>query len=205
VQRLLCPTVVGRDAELSHLSDALARAGGGEGSALFLRGEAGIGKTRLAREAVAMARRDGRAALMGRAVQGQSNAPFRAIAAALNSWFRESGGLDAPELAPFRPILATLVPEWRDGDPVEGTDSLVLLAEAVLRLLDAIGRRSDGCLLVLEDLHWADPETLSTLDYLAENLESEPLTVLGSLRAETSGPDGRPAAACTFDFVLTAA
>ena len=47
-----------------------------------------------------------------------------------------------------------------------------------------------GCLLVLEDLHWADGETLALLEYLADNLSAERVLCVGTLRDE----DGAAAA-----------
>ena len=182
---LLCPSLIGREAELEAIKAALASAGSRQGSAVFLQGEAGVGKSRLVREGVAEARRARSSVLVGRAVQGQNTVAFRPIAEALNSYFRDVGPPDLPELEPFRPILSTLVPEWRRGDRAGVDDSVVLLAEAILRLLHAVGQRG-GCLLVLEDLHWADPETLSIVEYLAENLGSEPVMCLGTLRTEAS-------------------
>jgi predicted ATPase len=44
--------------------------------------------------------------------------------------------------------------------------------------------RSRGCLLVLEDLHWADPETLAVLEYLADHLAGERLACVATLRGE---------------------
>jgi DNA-binding CsgD family transcriptional regulator len=186
-KNLLCPSLIGREADLDEIRAALTDAGSGAGSAVFVRGEAGVGKSRLVREGVAEARRGRWSVMFGRAVQGQSTVPFRPIAEALNSYFRDEGPPDLPELEPFRPILATLVPEWRQADRPGVDDSIVLLAEAVLRLLHAVGQRRGGCLLVLEDLHWADPETLAIVEYLAENLMPEPVVCLGTLRPE-AGP-----------------
>jgi class 3 adenylate cyclase len=183
---LLCPSLIGRDHDLEEIRAALAGAGSHEGSAVFVQGEPGVGKSRLVREGVAEARRARCSVLVGRAVQGHSNMAFRPIAEALNSYFRDEGPPDLPELEPFRPILATLVPEWRRGDRAGVEDSVVLLAEAVLRLLGALGQRGGGCLLVLEDLHWADPETLSIVEYLAENVTAAPVVCLGTLRSEAS-------------------
>jgi predicted ATPase len=45
-------------------------------------------------------------------------------------------------------------------------DSMVALAEAALRFLRAIANNRGG-VVVLEDLHWADPETLTIVEYLA--------------------------------------
>ena len=61
--------------------------------------------------------------------------------------------------------------------------SLVFLGEAVLRLLRALSAQA-GCLLVLEDLHWADGETLALLEYLADNLSAERVLCVGTLRDE---------------------
>ena len=75
---MLCPSVVGRAAELSWLSAALDGLADGRGGCVFLIGEPGIGKSRLADEVTAEAgRRDiwvlnGRASPTGRAVPYQS-------------------------------------------------------------------------------------------------------------------------------------
>ncbi|MFY9774786.1 MAG: ATP-binding protein, partial [Trebonia sp.] len=53
---LRCPVVIGRGAEIDALRTALAAAGGGIGGVVFLTGEAGIGKSRLASELAAAAR-----------------------------------------------------------------------------------------------------------------------------------------------------
>jgi hypothetical protein len=68
--------------------------------------------------------------------------------------------------------LGRLVPEWLLTEPVSVAESPVVLGEGLLRLLRVLaGKR--GCLLVLEDLHWADPESLAVLEYLADNVATE--------------------------------
>ncbi len=185
---MLCPVLVGRSAEVADLDAALAAvAQERRGTALFLIGEAGVGKSRLAREALAMARRRRFSVLWGRATSSGRQVAFRPLAEALLSQFRDAGPPECPELEPFRPILARLVPEWRTNVNERADDSIVLLAEAVLRVLRALGR-AHGCLLVLEDLHWADPDTLSIVEYLTDNLASEPIACLCTLRPEESSP-----------------
>ena len=89
----------------------------------------------------------------------------------------------APGLAPFRPILGRLIPEWRlSGEPA-GEVSLVVLGEAVLRVLAAVNE-GVGCVLVLEDLHWADADTVEVVEYLADNVADQPILCLISLRDE---------------------
>ena len=97
------------------------------------------------------------------------------------------GGLPgSAELDPFRPALGRLVPQWRQPQSAAGDESLVFLGEATLRLLHVLSP-DIGCLLVLEDLHWADRETLALLEYLADNLSAERVLCVGTLRDEEGG------------------
>ncbi|MGH8910169.1 MAG: ATP-binding protein [Egibacteraceae bacterium] len=180
MRQVLCPVLVGRDEELSTLTAALDRAAKGRGGTVMLLGEAGIGKSRLAREAAAAARTRGFTALCGRAVPGRASA-FRALAEALLSALRDRRLPVAPELDPFRSALGRLVPQWRSGHELADEGSDVVLAEGVLRLLRHLGGER-GCLLVLEDLHWADPETLAVVEYLTDNLSAEPVLCVGTIR-----------------------
>jgi hypothetical protein len=184
---VLATRVVGRDRELGALRSALAAATERRGSVGFLVGEAGIGKSRLAQLTAADAERGGMAVLRGRAVRTATPVAYRPLAEALCSAVRVGGVPDAPALRPFRATLGRLIPEWHVDGQGRVEDSVVPLAEAVLRFLRemADGR---GCLVVLEDLHWADPETLTILEYLADNLTSEAVFCLGTLRAEGHPP-----------------
>jgi DNA-binding CsgD family transcriptional regulator len=185
---VLCPVLVGRSMEVEELRAAVtAVAEKRLGSTLFLLGEAGVGKSRLAREALDMARRRRFNVLWGRATPATSQVAFRPLTEALLSQFREAGPPESPELEPFRPILARLIPEWRANSSEQADESIVLLAEAVLRVLRVLSG-THGCLIVLEDLHWADPDTMAIVEYLADNLVSEPVVCLGTLRSEESSP-----------------
>ena len=80
---------------------------------------------------------------------------------------RRAGARGLPR--PPRPDRARLA--RRSGPSAD--DSPVLLGEGMARLLGVLGR-DRGCVLVLEDLHWADPETLDAVDYLADALSRRP-------------------------------
>lgn len=179
----LCPSVIGRDREILEVTAALHGAAESRGSARFLVGEAGIGKSRLVRETIAAAQDLRMQVLLGRATQSSGTIAFRPFSEALFAYFRDQHLPEAPELEPFRGSLSRLVPQWRQGDQRKADDSVVMLAEAILRLLRVVARNG-GCLLVLEDLHLADPETLSIVEYLSENLGSEPVLLLCSVRSE---------------------
>ncbi|MGM1064946.1 ATP-binding protein [Saccharothrix sp. Mg75] len=188
------PVVVGRDEELRLLERVLADAGAHRGHAVFLVGEPGIGKTRLARYAAGAAFDRGMRVLRGRGSTIGPIVPFRPLAEALMSLLRAGDGPDLRELGPYQPALGRLVPEW-GGEEQRPAHSVVVLAEAVLRLLALVGR-TRPCLVVLEDLHDADAETLAVVDYLVDNLDQVPAALVVTTRADP-GP--------TLDVVRLAA
>lgn len=182
----LSARVVGRDAEIEHLRGALDAAIAGSGSMVFLVGEAGIGKSRLAAEVAADAGRRGLPVLRGRAVPTSTPVPYRPLAEALCSAVR--GGIaTGDDLGAYRRTLGRLVPEWQTESPLPVDDSVVALAESVLRFLRVAGG-SRGCVVVLEDLHWSDPDTLRVAEYLADNLLSERALCVVTLRDEQPSP-----------------
>ncbi|MFD5783945.1 LuxR C-terminal-related transcriptional regulator, partial [Streptomyces sp. NPDC126933] len=111
-------------------------------------------------------------------------APLRPLTEALMPLSRGGQPLDEASLGPYRPVLGRLIPDWRDGTQPDQS-SMVVLGEAVLRLLAATGRGS-GSVLILEDLHDADTETLAVVEYLIDNLEQLPVMLLATVRAEPS-------------------
>ncbi|WNV87264.1 LuxR C-terminal-related transcriptional regulator [Umezawaea sp. Da 62-37] len=112
--------------------------------------------------------------------------PFRPISEALSPLTSESGLPTDPELAPHRASLARFLPEWRDTTAFGDEESLLVVAEGLLRLLAVLGR-GVGCLIVLEDLHDADAETLAIVDHLADNLVGLPVVLLTTARSQ-AGP-----------------
>ncbi|OIK27461.1 helix-turn-helix transcriptional regulator [Streptomyces malaysiense] len=182
------PAVIGRGAELALLDASLAAARDGDGRAVFLLGEAGIGKSRLAAECAFRGFTRGLAVLRGRSgATGGAAAPFRPVAEALMSFVRLGGLPEDAELAPYRSALGGLLPEWRTAGHAAAPASPVETAEATLRLLATIARDlarhpHPGCLLVLEDLQDADTETLALVEYLCDNIRGLPILLLATLR-----------------------
>lgn len=168
---------------MAVLRGALADLSEGRGGAVFLVGEPGLGKTRLLRETALAAADTDQLVLRGRATT--PSAQFRALSEALFSVLRHRGVPEFPELAPYRYALSRLVPEWRMHRVLGPDDSLVVLAEAVLRLLRSAGR-GQGCVLLLDDLHEADVDTLAVVDYLVDNLADEPVVLVGTVRPDPS-------------------
>lgn len=122
--RLTGVPTVGRDGELALLNQAIAEVGQGHGGTVFILGEAGIGKSRLLREAERAGVAAGAVVLRGRASNPSSQ--FWPLAEALFSVLRKPGAPDAPELAPYRSALSRLVPEWRVRRLSGADDSLLV-------------------------------------------------------------------------------
>lgn len=181
--------MVGRASELAALRGRLELLRvAGTGSLVVVAGEPGVGKSRLMRELAAVAEEAGVAVLSGRAVP--NGEPYRPLVEALSRALRDRGLPDDDALRPYLPVLAAVLPDAEVAggrtDPRGGG----VLGEAVLRLLAALagGRTSGGTLLVLEDLHWVDPDTLTVLTYLAHAADSAPLLIVVTSREERGLP-----------------
>ncbi|MEV7026072.1 AAA family ATPase, partial [Kitasatospora sp. NPDC093558] len=185
--RITSPVTIGRQAEISLLETALTQLRQSAGRTVFLVGEPGIGKSRLVDHCVREAAERGLPVLRGRGSTTGGGTPFRPLLEALSSHFRTNGNPPTdPELAPYRSALGRFVPEWRNARNATApghTESVVELAEALLRLLTTIGRNS-GCVLALEDLHWADSESVAVAEYLADNLAQSPILLLATVRTD---------------------
>lgn len=180
VQPMLCPIVVGRERELELLEARIADVASGVGGVIGLVGEAGVGKTRLCAEVTRRAEEAGMTVLAGRAVPSETPVPYRPLTEALLGAFRSSAPPDTPELVGFRGQLGRLVPAWRSDDAGGADESPVLLGEALVRLLSGLAN-GKGCVVILEDLHWADAETLAVVDYVIDaSREERVLTVCTS-------------------------
>ncbi len=188
MESLLCPVLIERSVELKKLSTALDEAAQSRGQTIFVTGDAGVGKSRLVREAAELASDRGFHVLTGRGTESTVPVPYRPITEALMGAARSGVTPESPRLTDYRSALGTLVPEWRQPQDRTGHISAMILGEAVLRLLTQPGWH--GGLLVLEDLHWADPETLSFVEYLTDNIGGTTVLCLITQR----DVDGSPAA-----------
>ncbi|WP_460806246.1 ATP-binding protein [Micromonospora zhanjiangensis] len=175
--------LTGRALELRLLDEALAESQAGRGSAIFITGEDGIGRSRLALEAEQRAAAAGIRVLRGRGSSVGPVTPLRPLTEALLSLLRGADPPDVAGLGPYLPVLGRLVPDWISRGPEPDGESMIILAEAVLRLT-AVAGRDRGCLLVLDDLQDADPQTLAVVEYLADNLGEQPTVLLATVRDE---------------------
>jgi DNA-binding CsgD family transcriptional regulator len=158
--------LVGRRRELERIDRLVAALGEGRTDAIVLVGEAGIGKTALADRAAEQARRVGATITIGRAVPVTIEQPLQPVLAAL-------GRIVEPAEAAARSVIEATV-----GDPVS------LLLQRTLGRIDALDGRT---LLVLEDLHWADPATLTLVHHLTTRADARRLCLVATSRPPLPG------------------
>jgi ATP/maltotriose-dependent transcriptional regulator MalT len=165
---------VGRRGVLEQLSARLDEAFEGRGAVVMVVGELGIGKTAIARELTARARQRGATVLAGACFEGDWQPAYAPWVQALSPYLERSGlaGLLGASAAPLPPDEARL-----------------RLFDAVSRLLAAIAD-AGPVVLVLDDLHWADPDTLRLLRYVARATRELPVLIVGAYRDPDTGDQG---------------
>jgi DNA-binding CsgD family transcriptional regulator/tetratricopeptide (TPR) repeat protein len=183
--RAMSPVLIGRQAEMARLVEALAVAAEGGSSVALVAGEAGVGKTRLVCEFANRARERGFRVCVGRChdLGGEvwPLAPLREILASL------AEELDAETLdlvvGAARDSLVRLVPELgAEGDGSTPVSS-ERLGELVIGVFDRLARRGP-LVLVVEDLHWADATTRMLFSALARTRRVRPLLLVGTFRSD---------------------
>ena len=173
---------VGRADGLAAIRYAIARASAGRGSLVLVAGEAGIGKTRLADEAV-RPHADDRLVLWGACSEGDGAPPYWPWTEALKPLI---GSIALP------PEVVSLFPDLAPRGarrPQAVADEIRFRAfNLVADLLDEVGRRRP-VVLVLDDLHWADPSSLELLRTLARRAGTSHFALVATYRDTDVDPD----------------
>jgi len=197
--------LIGREKELALVADRLERALEGEGAVLALVGEAGIGKTRLRSETTRRAAEAGFAVVIGRGFDHRKEVPLGPALELVRRLFgvedtdgpeetsrKIEDGLPDVELgATDRVALAAdLGARPRASSSNAGPDeSKAARFAPYLQLFRALASRSPA-LVVIEDLHWADPLTLELLSLVADETAGRPLIVMMTSRPGQEIPKG---------------
>ena len=161
------PQLVGREREVALLRERFAAALAGRGSLVLIGGEAGIGKTALAEALCEEARTRGALVLVGRCYDLAETPPY-------GPW------IEAFEQLPAGDGRSSLPAPLGRGDPAASQAALFARVRAVLAAL----ARERPLVLLLDDLHWADPVSLDLLRTVARTLESGPILLLVTYRSD---------------------
>jgi len=180
---------VGRQRELTELRAAFDQIQANGGRVAMLAGEPGIGKTRTSAQLAAYATGRGAVVLWGRCQEGGGAPAYWPWTQALRAYVR-----DIPverlerELGVGAATIAEIVPELRSRIEGLSAESSLDPEAARFRLFDAIASFLRGMattspiLLVLDDLHWADPASLKLLAFVAGELGSACMLIVGTYR-----------------------
>jgi DNA-binding SARP family transcriptional activator/predicted ATPase len=179
----------GRSREWQTMLDAYR--GDRGGTVLVLEGEAGIGKTRLARELVSLAEQHDALVLTARSHQGESALPYALIADLLGQVLTrvEVDNVARPVRAEAARLAPAYLPDEEPPPSITDAGGLARFFDAILRLLSDAPRSAGRRLIFLDDLHWADGASLEVLAYVARRLPETPLTLLLSWRSEEVDQD----------------
>ncbi|MGB7874182.1 MAG: AAA family ATPase [Anaerolineales bacterium] len=187
---------IGRQSEIASLEEAYRGAAAGSGRLVLVTGEAGIGKTRLLQEYLAL--HPDLPGLQSACYELDSMVPFAPIRQALEN----SPLLDNRSKTQMPPAWATtlipILPELGQhfsyaNYPTHQVDG-VTLREALVNLIIYL---SETCLhpplqLILDDLHWADTPTWELLASLTRRVLSTPLLIIGLFRVEDLPAERQP-------------
>jgi DNA-binding SARP family transcriptional activator len=201
---------VGRERELSRLEAALPSEAAPAGGAVLIVGPPGIGKTRLAQELSANAREAGMTVAWGRCYAPEAPPPYwpwrEVIRSLAGAWTADEL---AQALASGAALIAALVPELGErlrnapaGEPADDDPQ-----HARFRLFDSVtsfltrAAAQEPLLVVLDDVHAADADSLSLLAFLARQLPDARLLVVATAH-DDEPPLDHPLAAPLGALVL---
>ena len=191
---LVSPVFIGRREELASLAGLLERAKAKEPAFALIGGEAGIGKTRLARELAALADGHGYCVLTGQCVElGGEGLPLAPLVDTLRTLARTlPPGELADVLGPAAPALSRLLPELAGAAPAPPAAVVTMASEDMSKaqllehVLGTFDRLSGlhPVLLVVEDLHWADRSTLDLIAFLFRSLRQSRVMIAVTYRSD---------------------
>src|SRR5438132_9582237 len=162
--------LLGRGPERAAIDALIRDAGQGASGALLLSGDPGAGKSALL--SYAAETDPGMTVVRARGIQAESSLPFAALADVLRPMVAQIDRLPAVQAASLRAALAI-------GPPLPG-DRFTTYVSALN--LVALSAETHPVLIVVDDLHWIDPESAEALFFAARRLGAERIAMLFAAR-----------------------
>ncbi len=180
----------GRDLEWDLLHTSYG-ATGPNGTVVVIEGEAGIGKTRLARDLLEALSDDGVATATARSYEGESGLPYALITQLLTQLGDRLAAepIDPRAASEAARLVPSLFPDHQPVGSVEDPGALTRLFEGVRDVLVSALTADRPGVLFLDDLHWCDRASLDVLGYIARRLDETPLCIVVGWRSEEVDPD----------------
>jgi DNA-binding CsgD family transcriptional regulator len=166
--------LVGREPEWRILREALEAVRQGGSRQIFIEGEAGIGKTRLVEEIARTATAAGVSLFSGRAEDLERLRPFGALVDGVDRLVHAGGS----EMSRLETVLRG---PTRSAAPLDVID-------AFTEFIEERAMAGPTC-VILEDLHWADPDTISAVRAMSRRLTYLPILICGTYRPHPQLPE----------------
>jgi eukaryotic-like serine/threonine-protein kinase len=173
--------MVGREAELAQLSEGLTQSVVGLGSSWLIGGESGIGKSRLVDELRTLGLVNGALVLRGHAISGGSRPyevwrdPLRRLVLA-----SDLDDVEASVLKAVVPDISALLE--REVPDAPEFDSQATQGRLLSTVANVLKRHEQPIMMLLENLHWADDESLALLAWLNQIVPWLPVQIVGNFR-----------------------
>jgi len=189
--RVPCPRFIGRKDDLLWLQERLVEARRGQGELILLAGEAGIGKSRLLREAIAQAQQAEIRVLEGKCSLFEAALPYAPFVEAFRGLLHARTpseivvllGPYAPEVMKLLPELAALMPGVVPSPSLSPPEEKSRLFESLYQVLRRFAANAP-LILALEDVHWADSASLELLYFLGRRLRRDHWLAVVTYRPE---------------------
>jgi predicted ATPase/DNA-binding CsgD family transcriptional regulator len=195
---VVCPVVIGRTHESTAIHQLIESTKSGQGQVALLSGEAGIGKSRLVKEAKAYATDLNFRVVQGNCFPTDLSFPYAPLLDLIRSLLThpDSTNIQAM-LKPFArdlyPLLPEVVPQENDlissqpSAAVEPEQEKRRIFTALVHCFTSLAMTMP-LMLIIEDLHWSDDTSLEFLHYLARHSSDHPLMLLMTYRNDEIRP-----------------
>ena len=188
---------VGRDDELALLTSRWRRAAAGDGQHVLIKGQPGIGKSRLLEAFHASIGDQPHRRINWHGASLFANTPFYAVVQMLTQMLEADGGdpaaalqraLAAADMPPaafdlVAAMMGLALPADHVAAELAPTERRRLLLETLANWVSALARQQP-LILAVEDLHWTDPSTMELVQMLVEQGSEVPLLLIGTARPE---------------------
>jgi predicted ATPase len=183
---ILCPTLIGRDAELAALAGSLERARTGDGRTVLIAGEAGIGKTALLRRFAELVRAGGDTYLAGECIEVEARRPFGPFVQVLRAAEQKLPAVVHRTLTGDGRALVRLLPGSQGDEGAAATHSSerYRIHESFVGLFRELARVRPF-VVAIDDLQWADEATLELIPSTPSRPRSRSSSAGGSRNASS--------------------
>lgn len=198
----------GREEEMGRLREMYSEASVGRGCVCFISGEAGIGKSRAAGEMGKLAREKGGMFISGRCLEFSSKIPYQPFKDALEKALDYYENLDdehrkaevlrisrimgdtADAVAAFSPIIKRLLGSGYGSNKIKFSEDERMMKRflaSVSKLFISMAPPGKACLLLLDDIQWADTGSIYLLEEIMKIVHDSNLMVLCTVRDDEVG------------------